>query len=516
MEEKNNSCQDSKNKRIAKNTMYLYIRMLFAVCINLYTSRLVLQYLGVEDFGVYNIIGGIVALMMFVNSSMRGATSRFITFSLGKDNTDLIRKTISSSVQIHTAIAIVVLIIGETLGLWFINNELNIPESTLNAANWVYQFSLFTSVVTILQVPYNACVISYERMDVFAIIEIINVLMKCVIVFLLFLFPNRLIAYGGLLFVVSIIIFMIYIIYCHKRIGEFYVSHHYHKDIIRPMLGFAVCDLFGNGTFAVKQQGINVLINRFFGVVLNAASGVATQASSIISTFMVNVLQAFRPQIIKEYSVGNVERMGKLMCTECDILFFLLSLVFIPLYINLEYVMHLWLNNVPAYAVEFCKLLLIYNYFSVATQILYDGIQATGKIKKMSILQGWMNLFCLLLVYLFFYMGFDARYAYVSMVICLFIQTILNIIIQKKLVRTFPIFKYILSIVKGGIILLVVFAILWHISQFMSNPVTRIFVTVFLNVILLTVFDGIAFPIYRKKVWSLIRRKIYEKSNYSF
>lgn len=499
-----------KNKRIAKNTMYLYIRMLFAVCINLYTSRLVLQYLGVEDFGVYNIIGGIVALMMFVNSSMRGATSRFITYSLGKGKADYIQKTISSSIQIHTFIAIIILIVGETLGLWFINNELNIPMSALDAANWVYQFSLLTSVVTILQVPYNACVISYERMDVFAIIEIINVVLKCFIVFLLVLFPNRLIAYGGLLFMVSVIIFMMYIIYCRKRIDEFYVSCHYHKDIVKPMLGFAVCDLFGCGTYAIRQQGINVLINRFFGVALNAASGVATQASGIISTFMVNVLQAFKPQIIKEYSVGNIERMGKLMCTECDILFFFLSLVFVPLYINLEYVMHLWLNNVPAYAVDFCKLLLIYNVFSIATQILQDGIHATGNIKKMSFTIGILNLFCLLLTYVFFILNFDAQYAYIAMIICLSIQTIINLIIQKFLVAEFPIHKYLLCIVKGCAILLLVLSVSEYLSSSIYNPLAKVFITVGLNTLFLSVINSIVFPTYRRKIWSAIKRKINE------
>lgn len=504
------SNQLSNNRRIAKNTMYLYIRMLFVVCVNLYTSRLVLQYLGVEDFGVYNIIGGIVALMMFVNSSMRGATSRFISFSLGKGKADHIQKTISSSIQIHTFIAIIILIVGETLGLWFINNELNIPMSALDAANWVYQFSLLTSVITILQVPYNACVISYERMDVFAIIEIINVMLKCIIVFLLVLFPNRLIAYGGLLFVVSVIIFMMYIIYCRKRIAEFYVSCHYHKDIVKPMLGFAVCDLFGSGTYAIKQQGINVLINRFFGVALNAASGVATQASGIISTFMVNVLQAFKPQIIKEYSVGNIERMGKLMCTECDILFFLLSLVFVPLYINLEYVMHLWLNNVPAYAVDFCRLLLIYNIFSIATQILQDGIHATGNIKKMSFTIGGLNLFCLLLTYVFFILNFDARYAYIAMVICLFIQTAINMIIQKCLVTNFPIHKYLFCIIKGCAILLFALSVSEYLSSSIHNPLAKVFITVSLNTIFLSIINSMVFPAYRRKIWSVLKRKLNE------
>ena len=502
---------NTKNKRLAKNTIYLYIRMLFAVCINLYTSRLVLHYLGVEDFGIYNVIGGIVALMMFVNSSMRGATSRFITVSVGKGNIRDLKNTISSSIQIHIAISLFILLAGETFGLWFINAELNIPNVSINAANWVYQFSLFASVVAVLQVPYSACVISYERMEVFAIIEIANVLLKCLIVFCLVWFPNRLIAYGGLLLAVSVLVCLMYFAYCYKKIEGFEFKFRYHK-VVKPMLNFAICDLFGNGTYAVKQQGINVLINKFFGVTLNAASGVATQASGIISTFMANVLQAFRPQIIKEYSVSNIERMGKLMCTECDVLFYLLSLIFVPLYINLDYVMQLWLNNVPAYAVTFCKVLLIYNVFSVAIQILNDGIHATGNIKKMSFMQGCLNICCLLLVYMFFCSGFDAQYAYVSMVICLFIQVIINLIIQKKLVSSFPIYDYIFSIIKGSIILLMVFFIVEYVSQFTSDPLAKTLITIVFNTILLTAIDSVVFPIYRKKVWSLIKNKVRESN----
>lgn len=346
---------DSKNKRLAKNTIYLYIRMLFAVCINLYTSRLLLEYLGVEDFGVYNIVGGIVALMMFVNTSMSGATSRFITFSLGKNELQEVKNTISSSIQVHAFISILLLIAGETIGLWFVNTELNIPETSMNVANWVYQFSLFTSVVAILQVPFNASVLSYEKMDIFAVIEIINVVLKCVIVFSLVWFPNRLIAYGGLTFVISVIISLLYAIYCIKRLDGFDFSCKLHKGIVKEMTVFAACDLFGNGTFAVRQQGINILINKYFGVTFNAAGGVATQASGIIYTFMNNVLSAFRPQIIKEYSVGNIQRMSKLMFSECEILILLIGLIFVPLFINMDFIMELWLKNVPPYAVVFVK-----------------------------------------------------------------------------------------------------------------------------------------------------------------
>ena len=213
--------------------------MLFAVCINLYTSRLVLEYLGVEDFGIYNVVGGIVTLMMFVNTSMRGATSRFITFSLGKNELQEVKNTINSSIQVHALISILLLIAGETIGLWFVNTELNIPETSMKAANWVYQFSLLASVVAILQVPFNASVLSYEKMDVFAIIEIVNVVLKCVIVFCLVWFPNRLIAYGGLTFVISVIISLLYAVYCIKRLEGFEFSNKFHKGIIKEMTIFS-------------------------------------------------------------------------------------------------------------------------------------------------------------------------------------------------------------------------------------------------------------------------------------
>lgn len=259
----------------------------------------------------------------------------------------------------------------------------------------------FSSVIAILQVPFNASVISYEKMDVFAGIEIVNVVLKCVIVFCLVWFPNRLIAYGGLLFIVSALIALMYVVYCFSKLEGFSYANRYHKQIVKEMTIFAACDLYGNGTFAVRQQGINILINKYFGVAFNAAGGVATQASGIISTFMNNVLSAFRPQIIKEYSVGNIPRMSKLMFSECEILILFIGLIFVPLFINMDFIMELWLKNVPPYAVIFCKILLVCNALSVVTQIVQDGIFATGKVKRFSFIAGNLNIVCLFLTYIF-------------------------------------------------------------------------------------------------------------------
>lgn len=497
----------SKNKRLAKNTIYLYIRMLFAVCINLYTSRLVLEYLGVEDYGVYNVVGGIVSLMMFVNTAMSGATSRFITFCLGKNNLQELRNTISSAIQVHVFIAFLLLIVGESIGLWFVNAELNIPEASRDAANWVYQFSLFASVIAIMQVPFNASVLSYEKMDVFAMIEICNVLLKCLIVFALVWFPNRLIAYGGLLFAVSVVVCLMYIFYCFIKLDGFGYSSKFHKEIVKEMTVFAVCDLYGNGTFAVRQQGINILINKYFGVAYNAAGGVATQASGIIGTFMNNVLSAFRPQIIKEYSVGNISRMSKLMYSECEILILLIGLIFVPLYMNMDFIMQLWLKNVPPHAVEFCRILLICNAVSVVTQIVQDGIFATGKIKQFSFIAGNLNVVCLFLTYIFFFLGFDAQYAYYAMLICIICQTFVNSYLLNRLIDKLNMRRYLQNTIKPFIIVGVSYFVVSQCTTLLEGW-NKAFVSFIINTLFITISVLVLYTNYRTFIVSILKRKM--------
>lgn len=498
---------DSKNRRLAKNTIYLYIRMLFAVCINLYTSRLVLEYLGVEDFGVYNVVGGIVSLMMFVNTAMSGATSRFITFCLAKNDVLELKATISSAIQVHAIIALFILLIGESVGLWFVNSQLNIPTGSMFAANWVYQFSLFASVVAILQVPFNASVISYEKMDVFAVIEIVNVVLKCVIVFCLACFSNRLIAYGGLLFIVSVLIALMYVVYCFSKLEGFSYANRYHKQIVKEMTIFAACDLYGNGTFAVRQQGINILINKYFGVAFNAAGGVTTQASGIISTFMNNVLSAFRPQIIKEYSVGNIPRMSKLMFSECEILILFIGLIFVPLFINMDFIMELWLKNVPPYAVIFCKILLVCNALSVVTQIVQDGIFATGKVKRFSFIAGNLNIVCLFLTYIFFLFGFDAQYAYYAMLICIICQTFVNSYLLNRLIDKLDMKRYLQNTIKPFIIVGVSYLIVSQCTTSLSGW-NKAFTSLVINTLFITISVLVLYTNYRTIIVSILKRKM--------
>lgn len=503
----------NKNKRIALNSIYLYLRMIFVVCINLYSSRLVLQYLGVKDFGVYNIVGGIVALMMFVNSTMRGATSRFISYSIGQNERRNIEHTIKSAVQIHILLALFLLLLGETLGLWFVNTQLNLPQGSIRAVNWLYQFSLLTSIVAILQVPLNACVISYERMGVFAIIEVVNVVLKFIIILCIVFFYDRLIAYGGLLFLEAILVFVIYWIYCRKKIRYFNLSFVINKNISEPMLLFALYDLFGNGTFAVRQQGINILINRFFGVTLNAASGVATQVSSTISTFINNILSAFKPQIIKEFSVGNIDRMQKLMRTECEIMLLLASCIFIPLFYNLEFVMQLWLVEVPVYAVGFCRILLCTNMLSIVYSVFCDGIHATGNMKRFSFYAGIFNLLSLLVTFLFFKFCFEAQYAYVSIFMCVCVQILCSAYILNKQIKELNVIGILFSAIKSMTVVVLACMFTFTVLSFVNDCVYRLMISVIVNIIVVLLLVACFYKKYRKILFHYLSMYLKKRFN---
>lgn len=421
------------SKRIAKNSVALYVRMLFSVCISLYTSRVVLEVLGVEDFGTYNVVGGVVALMGFFNTSMAGATSRFLIFDIGKNDISHLKKTFSSVLQIHILIAIAILFIGELVGGWFINSQLEIPAERIVAANWVFQLSLFSAIIGIIQVPYSASIIAHERMDVYAVIEIVHVLLRLVIVYvLLFIHTDKLISYSMLLFCVTFTVFIIYRIYCTYKYEECHLNKRIHKDIIYPILSFSGWDLYGNGCVVARQQGTNILLNQFFGVTLNAASGIATQASSAVSMFVSSLTMAMRPQIIKRYALKDISGMQRLLSFALIICLMLIECILLPLYLNIETIMNLWLRNVPVYAIEFTRYLLIANSISVVNTLFTTVIHATGHIKTLSIWGGTLFLSTLFFSYIVFTFFPDPTLAYLIWVVIMIIVLIVSIWIAQK------------------------------------------------------------------------------------
>lgn len=435
----------SNNKRIAKNTLMLYIRMLLSIVVSLYTSRVVLQTLGVDDYGIYGIVGGVVAMFSFLNASMSGATSRFIAFALGKENMKDVGETFSTALIIHIGIAFVIVLFAETVGLWFLEEKLVIPEERMFAARIVYQFSIFAVAVQVTQVPYNASILSYEKMDVYAYVELFNVFLKLGIIYLLVIGNwDKLILYAVLVFSVNVMVALTYRIYCMRHFETCRFHWVIQKEKLIPMLSFSSWDLYGNMCYSLRQQGLNMLINMFFGVAYNAASSVASIVQGVVSNLSANVIQAFRPQIIKQYAQGNYIEMQNLMCSSMKYSLILFLMICVPLSYVMYPIMKLWLGIVPNFAPEFCMIMLLISLFNLINSVLCTAIHATGNIKLLSFLSGTIYLLTLPIVYILFKFFVDnSLYAYFSSLGIMVFVVICNIILVKKSITQFLILKYI-------------------------------------------------------------------------
>lgn len=398
------------NKRIAKNTAMLYFRMLFTMAVSLYTSRVVLNTLGVEDFGIYNVVGGVVTMFAFLNSAMASGTQRFLSFELGKKDYEQLNRVFSMSINIHATIAIVIFILAETVGLWFLNTQLTIPEGRIIAANWVYQFSILAFLVTIMSVPYNASIISHERMNIFAYVSIIEVTLKLAIVFMLQWFGfDKLKLYAILVFLVSLIIRLIYGIYCKRNFKECSYFLFWDKKLYNTLLSYAGWNLWGNFASVSMNQGINILLNIFFGPTINAARGVAYQVNGAVNSFVSNFQLAIKPQIVKSYAENNKNYMHNLIYQGAKYSYYLLFMLSLPVIIETESVLKWWLKIVPEHAVLFCRLILINALIDCISGPLMTAAQASGKIKLYQSVVGGLLLCILPISYILLKLGYPAE-----------------------------------------------------------------------------------------------------------
>ena len=419
------------NKRIAKNAILLYFRMFISLLVSLYTSRVVLQTLGVDDYGIYSVVGGVVGIFSFLNTAMAGATSRFLTFELGVNDGTKLKYTFSSSVIIHLAIALIVVILAETVGLWMVNNKLVLPEGRLWAALITYQCSILITFVTIVRVPYSAVMIAHEQMNAYAYIEIVHVILKLLIVFLLLLGTfDRLILYAILMLIVSLIISGFYIAYCLKRFPESHFHWVYRKDLLKPMLSFSGWNMLSECGYSFRVYGSNIVLNTFFGTVVNAAGGIATTVQGTLLGFVANVVTAVRPQIIKSYSQGDLVRMNSLLSSSIRLNLFLASLITIPLFVDTPYILQLWLKDVPTYCVPFVRLLLFAIFITTVSQIVTIGIHASGKIKLSSFVRSIIYILTPVFIYVFMKWGAtDPVWGYVIIVASQLIACLTDIFI---------------------------------------------------------------------------------------
>ncbi len=395
--------ENTNNSRIAKNSIMLYFRMLFNMAVTFYTSRILLNILGVTDFGIYGIVGGIVALFGFLNGSMSSATSRFLTFELGQGNFERLKKTFSSAFIAHLIIGLIILILAETIGLWWFENKLVIDPNRIVAARWVYHFSIITSIITIIQVPFNALIIAHEKMNAFAYIEILNTFLKLSVVLLLQLnYMDNLILYSFLILLTTSLITLIYKIYCNYHFNESKYSSKVSKDIIKPMLSFSGWELFGNFANMAKSQGNNILLNLFFGVVLNAAYAISNQVYGAVGQFIGSFQMAVTPQIVKSYANDDMPRFFNLIYKSCRLSYLIMLIPVIPIFYNIDFILAFWLKNPPTYTSEFVILILIDTMINSLVGPLAIGAKATGKIKKYQIIVGLLLFLNLPITYFIF------------------------------------------------------------------------------------------------------------------
>lgn len=432
------------NKRIAKNATFLYIRMVLSMIVSLYTSRVVLRVLGVEDFGIYGVVGGVVAMLDFLNASMSGATSRFITYELGKSNIKRLRSVFSSSLIIHIGIALTVIILGETIGLYFVSNKLVIPENRMFAAHCVYQLSILAAAVNITQVPYSACIIAHENMDLYAYMEILRVILKLVIVYLLeYLFFDKLILYAILVFGVSFLLAAAYRLYCIKKYDECHFSLKVESGTIKPILSFSGWDLYGNICGTIKQQGTTIILNLFYGPIVNAAASISSTVIGSLSSLSSSTTTAFRPQIIKKYAVENYVELQQLVSRSIGATSYLLSVIAFPLVIEMNLVLTIWLGQVPDHSIILTRIAIFNSLVGNINAILLTPIHATGNVRFISFIGGSLYLLNIVFTYLLlsFFSLPPASVYYVNLIVMILVLVADSIILMRQIpqIKVIPI-----------------------------------------------------------------------------
>ena len=432
----------ANNTRIAKNTLLLYFRMLFMMIVSLYTSRVVLNALGVEDFGIYNIAGGIITMFSFLNSAMSSSTQRYITFELGKEDHRQLHKVFRTSVNIHLLIALFILILGETVGLWFLYEKMIIPPARMYAAFWVYQFSVINMMVMIISVPYNATIIAHEKMSAFAYISLAEVLLKLGIVYLLYLTQyDKLIFYTALLCGMQLLICIIYNCYCRHHFEETCYDWIWDSKLFKEMIGFAGWNLWGGCAFIFFTQGLNILLNMFFGPVVNAARGVAVQVQGAVVQFSTNFQTALNPQITKSYAIGDFIYMHNLIFRSSKFTFLLLATISFPLILETDMILRLWLKTVPHYTVLFVRLMLCIVIIDAMAGAFMVAAQSTGRIRVYQSVIGGILLSIVPISYLVLKLGAEPSSVFVvHLFICVFAFIVRLFIIHSMI--SFPLRSY--------------------------------------------------------------------------
>ncbi|MDD7136013.1 MAG: oligosaccharide flippase family protein [Bacteroidales bacterium] len=462
------SSQSENNKRIAKNTLMLYVRMLFSMVVSLYTSRVVLQTLGVEDYGIFNVVGGIITMFTFINNSMASSTQRYLNYELARGDEQKLRSVFSTALQIHCLIALLIIVLGETVGLWFLMEKLVIPESRMTAAMWVYQCSVLTCAVGLISVPYNAVIIAHERMSAFAYISILEVCLKLVIVFLLVISPiDRLITYALLFLAVQLLIRFIYTKYCHKHFEESHLDMKVDKPLLKEMSSFAGWSFFGNLAAILYTQGLNMMLNIFFGPIVNAARGIAVQVQSAVQQFVGGFQTALNPQVTKNFAVGDLHQMHNLMFRSARFSFLLLFFLSLPVLLETDFLLNVWLKEAPDNAVIFTQIMICISLIYTTANPCVIANQATGRVKVYQIVVGSILLSILPISYVVLKLGAPAYSVFIVHFCVEAVAQFFRMFMLRKLIDL-PVWQYFRNIylpVAGTVVVSVVLPLIVHLQM---------------------------------------------------
>lgn len=472
----------NKTKRIAKNTLILYFRMLFLMLVSLYTSRVILDALGVDDYGIYNVVGGFVSMFALVSAALTSACTRFLNFEMGKSSIQRQSVVFSTAVTIQWSLAIIVLVLAEAIGVWYVNSVMVLPADRLTAANWCFQFSVFNFCMNLITVPYNASIIAHEKMKAFAYVSIYQGLANLVISFLVFAEPfDRLVFYAALLLFVQFSVRMMYQTYCRKHFEECKYSFAFDKSLFKQMLSYSVWHLIGNGSNVLKTHGINVLINLFFGPAVNAAKGIANQVDNAVSQFSGNFMMALNPQITQSYAKGDINYMMSLVKKGSRYSFYVIFLLSLPIIINAEYILNIWLKKVPDYAVIFVQLTLISMMISSLSRTLITAQNATGNVRNYQLIVGGVLLLNVPLSYIMLSLGYTVEVVVIVAMVVEVLAFMTRMYMLPKTLKDFSTTDYLKNVVLNCITVAIVAVpiplIIWY-------SLSRNFFSVLLSVVI--------------------------------
>lgn len=450
----------SSTNRIAKNTMFMYLRMALVMAVSLYTVRVVLRVLGVEDYGIYSAVGGIISSLSFITGVLAVASQRFFSVAIGKNDNGELSKVFNMILSLYLIVGAVIILIAETAGLWFMNNKMIIPQSRMNAAFWVFQSTVIIFIISIIASPFQAIIVAYERMNIYAYIGILEVVLKLVIVFVLQVFAaDKLILYAFLLLVTSMLVQSIYLLYCRKEICGVELEIKWDKATFKDIVSFSGWSLFGSVSYICNTQGLNLLLNTFFGPIVNAAYLIGNQVKSAINQFSSNFYIAARPSMIMEFTAGNMEYVKKLYNFSTKTIFILLFIFVFPISMQAYDVLQLWLGEVGDYMVDFVRLMLIYAIVLSLNDPITSIVQAANEVKKYHLLVDGFTLLTLPLSYVAFKIGMSPVWAFFISIIIFVIAHFIRLVILRN-ITGFSIRDYLSQIVLRFIVTFVVSFIL--------------------------------------------------------